>query len=65
MIKDIWIYDFIFLYFLNLNKILLLVEFYILVFVGLGKKKIVFFDKRGDFSKLRVILEKEYFKLIF
>ena len=30
---------------------------------GLGKKKIVFPDKRGDFKKLRATLEKEYPKL--
>ena len=34
-----------------------------LAVAGLGKKKIVFPDKRGDYSKLRAKLEEEYPKL--
>ena len=63
MIKDTWTHDFILLHSPNTNKTPSLAESHTLTLAGLGKKKIVFPDKRGDFLKLRATLEKEYPKL--
>ena len=63
VIKDTWTHDFVLLHSPNTNKTPSLAESHTLALAGLGKKKIVFPDKRGDFMKLRATLEKEYPKL--
>lgn len=63
MIKDTWTNAFILLHSPNTNKTPSLAESHTLAVAGLGKKKIVFPDKKGDFQKLRATLEKEYPKL--
>ena len=63
MIKDTWTCDFILLHSPNTSKTPSLAESHTLALAGMGKKKIVFPDKRGDFTKLRATLEKEYPKL--
>ena len=62
-VKDTWTHDFFLLASPSTERTPSLRELSALSLTGLGKKRVVFSDKRGDFNQLKATLEKEYPKL--
>ena len=63
VVKDTWTHDFLLLQSPSSDKTPTVSELTSLSLAGLGRRKVVFNNKRGDFGHLRNTLEKEFPKL--